>query len=180
MKIGVISDTHGGLDSTLVALNYLTNCDYIIHCGDVLYHGPRNDLPKDYNPRILAEILSEMDNIYYVRGNCDSDVDEMVTKQDIGQKSRLLTLGEKKIYVVHGYEETEEERIQKAMEVGADILISGHSHVKVLRKESGLIILNPGSTTIPKDGVKSLALIEGYGVALINLETLKPIEKISF
>ena len=55
--IGFISDTHGGLDSTLKALDVLSECELIIHLGDVLYHGPRNDLPADYNPRELAEVL---------------------------------------------------------------------------------------------------------------------------
>lgn len=81
MKIGILSDTHGDIVQTKKALKILKDCDYIIHCGDVLYHGPRNDLPKNYNPRDLAAYLSTLENIYYIRGNCDSDVDEMVIKK---------------------------------------------------------------------------------------------------
>ena len=78
MKIGVISDTHGSLDNTKKALDILKDCDTIFHLGDVLYHGPRNALPEDYNPKDLAVIFKSMDNVIYTRGNCDSDVDQMV------------------------------------------------------------------------------------------------------
>lgn len=178
MKIGIISDTHGGLASTVQALNRLKECDHILHCGDVLYHGPRNIFPPDYDPKTLAEYLSKMENLYYVRGNCDSDVDEMVIQKDLHQKSRVLDFGKHKIYAVHGYEETEEERVQKAKELGASIVVSGHTHVKILKKENGILVLNPGSTTLPKDGSKSFAIIEGDVVMLMNLETGEIIEKL--
>lgn len=169
MRIGVISDTHGSFYWAKKAIEYLSDCDYIIHCGDVLYHGPRNDLPEDYNPRKLAEFLSEQENIYYIKGNCDSDVDEMVIGYDLQSKSRILEIGNDKIYAIHGYEETCEDRMSKAKEVDANILITGHSHVKLLKKENGLIILNPGSTSIPKDGSNSLAIIEDDNISLVNL-----------
>ncbi|HHX69395.1 MAG: phosphodiesterase [Miniphocaeibacter sp.] len=170
MKIGILSDTHGDIVQTKKALKILKDCDYIIHCGDVLYHGPRNDLPKNYNPRDLAAYLSTLENIYYIRGNCDSDVDEMVIKKDLKSKSKVFNFGKYNIFAIHGYEETEDERIKKAREVNANIVVSGHTHIKVLKKVGNTVVINPGSTTIPKDGTSSCAIISNKTVDLINIE----------
>lgn len=175
MKIGVISDTHGSLFWTKKAIEYLKDCEYIVHCGDVLYHGPRNDLPEDYNPKELAVFLSEQDNIFYVKGNCDSDVDEMVTGKNLQEKSRYLEFGKNIIYAIHGYEETEEKRLLTAADLGANIVITGHTHVKQLERKGNIILLNPGSTTIPKDNVNSIAVIDNENIKLINLLDLSVI-----
>ncbi len=176
--IGFISDTHGGLDSTLKALDVLSECELIIHLGDVLYHGPRNDLPADYNPRELAEVLKSKGNIIYVKGNCDSDVDEMVTEKDISQKSRVIEYDDKVILAIHGYEESQEDRIQMAREVGANIVVTGHTHVKQLVKVDGVTLLNPGSTTIPKDGCKSVAILNVYEISTIDIDSNQVIQTI--
>ena len=179
MKIGIISDTHGDIVQVEKALSILSDCQHIIHCGDVLYHGPRNELPKNYNPKKLAELLSTKDNIVYVRGNCDSDVDEMVIKKDLKEKNRLINFDEYKIYAVHGYEETEDDRVKKASELGADIVISGHTHIKVLKKKDEIIVINPGSTTIPKDGSSSVGIIDENNIRLISLENNEIIEEMT-
>lgn len=176
--IGFISDTHGGLDSTLKALDILKDCEIIIHLGDVLYHGPRNDLPVDYNPRELAEVLKSKGNIVYVKGNCDSDVDQMVTEKDISQKSRIVKYDDKVILAIHGYEESQEDRIQMAREVGASIVVTGHTHVKQLEEIDGVTLLNPGSTTIPKDGSKSVAILNGNKISTIDIEANRVIQTI--
>ena len=90
MKIGFISDTHGGYENTVRALEHLKGCSQIIHVGDVLYHGPRNDIPDTYDPKKLADLLKNRNDILYVRGNCDADVDETVTGQDLSKKSRII------------------------------------------------------------------------------------------
>lgn len=170
MKLGFISDTHGGYENTIRALELLKDSDQICHIGDVLYHGPRNDIPNTYNPKALAEYLKERTDIVYVRGNCDADVDEMVLDQDLSIKSRVIDFDEYKFYLVHGYEETEEERIQQAKELGCRVVVSGHTHVKVLKEQDGVIVLNPGSTTIPKDGTSSFALYENGQIELWDLD----------
>lgn len=179
MKIGFISDTHGGLAETKEAINSLEDCDKIIHLGDVLCHGPRNDLPESYNPKELAVFLKDRDNIEYIKGNCDSDVDEMVTDKDISNKSRIFDYGDLKIYCVHGYEETEDDRIRFAKENNCNLIVTGHTHVKVLDKKDNITILNPGSTTIPKDGSKSFAIYEDGKLKLINLDTKNVIKEIN-
>ena len=83
MKIGVMSDTHGSLPYLEKALDVLSDCDILLHIGDVLYHGPRNDLPEGYNPKAVIEKINNLDNITIVRGNCDADVDQMVIKHPI-------------------------------------------------------------------------------------------------
>lgn len=170
MKLGFISDTHGGLADTVQALEELNDAEKICHIGDVLYHGPRNALPENYNPKELSEILKRRNDIIYVRGNCDADVDEMVLEHDLSTKSRVISCDGHRFYLVHGYEETEEERIQHAKEHDCHVVVSGHTHVKVLEEKDGIIVLNPGSTTIPKDGARSYAYYENGEIILWDMD----------
>lgn len=178
MKLGFISDTHGGYENTVRVLERLNSCDKICHLGDVLYHGPRNDIPETYDPQALAQLLAGRKDIIYVRGNCDADVDETVTGQDLSQKSRVVSVDNYRFYLVHGYEETEEERIEKAKEFGCRVVVTGHTHVKVLQEKDGVILLNPGSTTIPKDGTASCAVYENGQIQLLELETGNVLKKL--
>ena len=171
MKLGFISDTHGGFENTIRALEGLKGSDQICHLGDVLYHGPRNSIPTTYKPKEMAEYLKQRSDIVYVRGNCDADVDETVLGQNLSNKSRVIHFGGYKFFLVHGYEETEEERIQKAKELGCQVVVSGHTHIKVLKEQDGIIVLNPGSTTIPKDGTSSFAFYENGKIELWDLES---------
>lgn len=160
MKIGVMSDTHGSLLYLEKALNVLHECDVILHGGDVLYHGPRNDIPKGYNPKEFISKLNEVGNIIIAKGNCDSDVDQMVINHPIQAPFVMSQFGETRILMTHGYTESKDEVIKKAKNMGADILIIGHTHIKELYCDENLIVLNPGSTTIPKDGTHSVAIID--------------------
>ncbi|MCT8136852.1 phosphodiesterase [Anaerobacillus sp. CMMVII] len=171
MKLGFISDTHGGYENVVQVLKLLKDSDQICHLGDVLYHGPRNNIPTTYNPKKLVDTLKGRSDIIYVRGNCDADVDETVLEQDLSSKSRVITFDNYKFFLVHGYEETEEERIQLAKKHGCQVVISGHTHVKVLKEQDGIIVLNPGSTTIPKDGTTSFAFYENGQIELWDLDS---------
>ncbi|MDF2606892.1 MAG: phosphodiesterase [Bacillales bacterium] len=170
MKLGFMSDTHGSYEYVVQTLELLKGSKQICHLGDVLYHGPRNDLPETYNPKKLADILKNRTDIIYVRGNCDSDVDETVTGQDISNKLKIIDFDNYRFYLVHGYEETEDERIKEAKRFGCNVVVSGHSHVKVLKEKDGIIVLNPGSVTIPKDGTRSFAVYENGQIELWDLE----------
>ena len=160
MKIGVMSDTHGSLVYFEKALETLSDCDVLLHAGDVLYHGPRNDLPTGYNPKGVISKINELDNILIARGNCDADVDQMVINHPIQGPYVLSQFGETRILINHGYVDSKEETIKKAKSMGADILILGHTHVKELYVDENLIVINPGSTSIPKDGTHSVATID--------------------
>lgn len=160
MRIGIVSDTHGGYKDFCTALEKMGKVDAIIHLGDVLYHGPRNDIPGTYEPKKLAEKIKNMDNIYFVRGNCDSEVDEMVTGKDLSKKFEIFDFGDLRIYATHGHRESEDERVFVAENKFCDFVVSGHTHIKRNIKTGTVHILNPGSTTIPKDSSHSCAVIE--------------------
>ncbi|ABO49277.1 phosphodiesterase, MJ0936 family [Desulforamulus reducens MI-1] len=178
MRIGIISDTHGSLFYFKKALNTLGGCDYIIHGGDVLYHGPRNPLPEGYSPKELAEKINGMKNIIIARGNCDADVDQMVLQHPIQSPYVFLQLGGLKILVSHGYTRDKKEYIKMARDYGADLFIYGHTHVKELNQDENLIVLNPGSTALPKDGIHSVAVIDDGNIQLINMENQEVIKEL--
>lgn len=179
MKIGIISDTHGSLHFFEKALEILKNCDRVIHAGDVLYHGPRNDLPGGYDPKGLAERINMLNDIYIAKGNCDSDVDQMVIKHPFQNPYLFLEFNQKKIFVTHGYLESKMAMIYRAKEAGADILISGHTHVKELTKDDNLVILNPGSIAIPKDKTRSCAIISSDKIELWDIESKSILQTLS-
>ena len=160
MKIGVMSDTHGSLTYFEKALDVLSDCDVLIHGGDILYHGPRNDIPEGYNPKGLISKINSLDNIIIARGNCDADVDQMVINHPIQSPYVMSQFGETRIVTTHGYTDSKEDTINKAKSMGADILILGHTHVKELYLDENLVVLNSGSTSIPKDGTHSVAIID--------------------
>lgn len=160
MKIGVMSDTHGSSLYFEKALNVLSCCDVLLHGGDILYHGPRNEIPEGYNPKKLISKINEVNNILIARGNCDADVDQMVINHPIQSPYVISQFGEIRILLTHGYVNSKEEIIQNAKNMSADILILGHTHVKELYCDENLIVLNPGSTSIPKDGSHSVAIID--------------------
>ncbi len=178
MKIGFISDTHGNLDYTKDAIEYLSDCEKILHLGDVLAHGPRNKITDGYNPKDLAEYLKTKDNIYYIRGNCDADVDEMVTEKEISKSEDLLSWGDLTIYATHGYLESDNSRFYKGAENKANLVVNGHTHIKVLEKIEGIVILNPGSVSLPKDGSRSLAYYEDGKIFLVDLDTKEIIKEL--
>lgn len=148
MKIFVISDIHG----SIYYLNKALECfikeeaDYILILGDILYHGPRNPLPKDYNPKLVAKKLNLYKNkIIALRGNCDSEVDQILLEFPIMSDFTNLFLGGKRIFATHGHLFTENK-----LPIGqGDILISGHTHLPLAEKKN-IYIFNPGSITLPK------------------------------
>jgi len=170
MKLGIISDTHGSLYFFEKAMEILKDCDRIIHAGDVLYHGPRNEIPGGYDPKGLSQSINQLNNFYIAKGNCDSPVDEMIIKHPFQDPCLLLEFNNKKIYVTHGYTESKLSMIYRAKEAGADILIYGHTHIKEIAEADNMVILNPGSTSIPKDGIRSCAIINEDSIELWDIE----------
>nr|WP_307774917.1 phosphodiesterase [uncultured Cetobacterium sp.] len=160
MKIFVISDIHGSSFYLKKALEAFEKerCDYILILGDELYHGPRNPLPEEYDPKKVVELLNPLKNlIVAVRGNCDSEVDQMLLEYPImGDYSTILWEG-KRIFSTHGHIYNKENLppISKG-----DILIYGHTHIPLCEEnEEGVYILNPGSISLPKGGYEN-----SYGV----------------
>ncbi len=151
MKLLVISDIHGSLFYLKKILNIFekNNYDKILILGDELYHGPRNPLPKEYNPKEAAELLNRYKNkIIAVRGNCDSEVDQMVLDFPITADYNMILWENKKIFMTHGHIYNIDNSLP--LENG-DILIYGHFHIPMIQRKEGKIFLNPGSISLPKE-----------------------------
>ncbi|MCD6450592.1 MAG: phosphodiesterase [Thermotogaceae bacterium] len=182
MKIIVISDTHGSKSSWDEVKPYIRDADHIWHLGDVLYHGPRNPLPEDYNPKALAEDLKNY-NIDYIRGNCDADVDIIVL--GLSEMSRLVEefIGNWKFVMIHGDQIEESDEVEFAKYHGAKILLRGHTHIPKIEKKHGIYVINPGSLSLPKGGYPksfaTLLLDEEYVTAAIySLDGSKIFEEV--
>ena len=115
-----------------------------------MYHGPRNDLPRDYAPKEVLTMLNEMkDKVFCVRGNCDTEVDQMVLDFPILADYCIVAEGDLVIYATHGHNYNEKNL--PPMKKG-DILLHGHTHVPKCTEHEQYIYMNPGSVSIPKEG----------------------------
>jgi len=175
MKIGIVSDTHGCLDTWLNLYDkYLANSDLIIHAGDVLYHGPRNKIPAEYNPSGLAEILNQCPvPIIAAHGNCDAEVDSMVLNFPIQAPYSYLQFNELKILVAHGHNLDSKLRKSLAEKYKISLFITGHTHIPELNHCNGVIFLNPGSPSMSKlsNGKGTFGFIDGDVVRIIELDS---------
>jgi len=177
MKIGVISDTHGCVATWReVFRRYFADCDLIIHAGDVLYHGPRNKIPAEYDPAALAAELNACPlPIVAAAGNCDAAVDGMVLAMPVQAPYAYVFAEGRRIVVNHGHTLDEAGRWAAARRMGAAVLVSGHSHVPELFKRDGVVLLNPGapSAAMSKrpDGHGTVARIDAGKIEIIDIVT---------
>lgn len=151
MKWFIASDIHGSAYYCRKMLErYKTeNADRMLLLGDILYHGPRNDLPEGYAPKEVIEMLNAMkDEILCVRGNCEAEVDQMVLKFPVLADYAIIDLGNSIIYATHGhiYNENNLPPMKKG-----DILLHGHTHVPKCVEHEDYTYMNPGSVSIPKE-----------------------------
>ena len=155
MKLLIASDIHGSAYwcRKLLEVYETEKPDKLVLLGDILYHGPRNDLPREYAPKAVIALLSPMaEKILCVRGNCEAEVDQMVLPFPcMAPYSQLLVEG-KTFYLTHGHHENP--RNLPRLNPG-DVFLSGHTHVKEDIQVEGVRCLNPGSVSIPKDGSHS-------------------------
>lgn len=161
MKLMFASDIHGSAYYCREMLEAYRReqAERLILLGDILYHGPRNDLPKEYAPKEVIAMLNPLKNeIYAVRGNCEAEVDQMVLEFPVMADYCLLFVGKKAIYATHGHVYNENHLPPLAK---GDILIHGHTHVLKAEKREAYILLNPGSVSIPKEGnIPTYAILE--------------------
>lgn len=163
MKLFIASDIHGSeyYCSKMVDAFKAESCDKMVLLGDILYHGPRNALPKDYNPPKVIELLNGLrDQIICVRGNCDTEVDQMVLSFPVLTKSTVIFDGKATIYLNHGHDR---ETLENALPDGS-ILVCGHTHVPCAVESNGHWYLNPGSVSIPKEDSEHSYMIYEDGV----------------
>lgn len=152
MKWFIASDLHGSAyycEKMLEAYRR-EGADKILFLGDHLYHGPRNDLPKDYAPKKVIAMLNELKNeILAVRGNCDGEVDQMVLQFPMQADYAVLSAGKRLIYVTHGH--VFNNNNLPPLQPG-DILLHGHTHVPACEEFDTHVYMNPGSLAISRDG----------------------------
>ena len=153
MKWLIASDLHGSAYYTeqLLAAFAAEKAHRLLLLGDLLYHGPRNDLPRDYAPKsVIAMLNAHQREILCVRGNCDAEVDQMVLEFPILADYAILTVGSRMIFATHGHLYHTEHL--PPMHEG-DILLHGHTHIpKCVPCGEGIVYCNPGSVSIPKEG----------------------------
>ena len=152
MKLMIASDIHG---SSLYCEELLKRYndekpDKLLLLGDILYHGPRNDLPRGYNPKSVIAMLNNIkDEIICVRGNCDAEVDQMVLDFPIMADYSILDLDGRLIFATHGHIYNENNLPPMGR---CDVLLNGHTHIPKCISHGDYTYMNPGSVSIPKEG----------------------------
>ena len=172
MKLMIASDIHGSafFCEKLLAAFDRERAERLLLLGDLLYHGPRNELPRDYAPKRVIEMLNGVkDRVFCVRGNCDAEVDQMVLGFPIMADYCILTAGERLIYATHGHRFNRD--CPPPLQPG-DILLHGHTHVPAWEKFGNEnLCLNPGSVSIPKSGsAHGYMLLDGGRFVWCSLE----------
>lgn len=155
MKLLIASDIHGSeyYAKKLEQIYKEENPNYIVLLGDLLYHGARNKLPKGYNPQGVIEVLNKYkDRILSVKGNCDSEVDQMVLDFDIDSPYSNILIDRIRMFITHGHLYNKDK--MPNVPIGT-VIISGHTHVPIAEKYRGYFFINPGSTTLPKKDSKN-------------------------
>ena len=171
MKLMIASDIHGSeyYCEKLLDRYREEKADKLILLGDILYHGPRNDLPKGYNPKGVIQLLNQCnEEILCVRGNCEAEVDQMVLEFSVLSDSMILYLDNRMVFATHGHVYNKENlpKLKKG-----DILLHGHTHVQALEEYNGYLYLNPGSVSIPKNGNEhSYMVYENATYTIKNLD----------
>ena len=157
----IASDIHGSAKwcEKLMDAWQMEQPERLLLLGDLLYHGPRNDLPEDYAPKkVLAMLNAIAPELLCVRGNCEAEVDQMVLNFPVMADYGVFMLDGRLIYMTHGHVYGEDN--PPPLKDG-DILLCGHTHVPVLRRHEGFTYVNPGSVSIPKnDSAHSYCMLE--------------------
>jgi len=180
MEYFFASDIHGSAAwcrKTLEAFER-SGADKLILLGDLLYHGPRNDLPEEYDTKAVTGMLNEIrKSVIAVRGNCDAEVDQMVLKFPMMADYAVMHLNEVNFFVTHGHIYNDVEA-GKMPEIGdGDVLIHGHIHLPVAEKKNfsdgrgSYFLLNPGSVSLPKGGnPNSYGILKGREYSVFDFE----------
>ena len=153
MRYLVASDVHGSsfYANKLIEKFLEEKCDKLILLGDLYYHGPRNDLPYEYAPKEVIKLFnSYKDKIIAIKGNCDAEVDEMISEFKLND-NLLLDINGKKVFCTHG----QNYNIDNLPNEKIDIMLYGHFHTGFIKEKDGIIFANPGSISLPKDNTEN-------------------------
>ncbi len=166
MKILIASDLHGSAfyAERLVEITEKEKAQKLILLGDIFNHGPRNPLPKDYAPMKVAEILNGIkDNLIVVKGNCDSQVDTMISEFDFIEHLCLIEKG-KTLFLTHGHVYNKDVMPKTRY----DAVIYGHFHTGFIEKQGDTVVANAGSLSLPKNGTPNSYLVLDDGVLTLK------------
>lgn len=169
MKYFIATDIHGSAYwAQKVADKFASsNADLLVLLGDVYNHGPRNPFPRDYNPTKVAEIFGAIANkIVAVRGNCDSQVDQMISNFTFVENN-LLPLGKGKLFCTHGHVYNKD---ALPCVSSGDVVAYGHFHVSQIAQVNGVTCVNVGSPSLPKDGVSPYCIVSDDGVVIYDFD----------
>lgn len=173
MKWMIASDLHGSAYYCRKMLEAFERegADRLFLLGDLLYHGPRNDLPREYAPKEVIPLLNgKKEKLLCVRGNCDAEVDQMVLEFPVLADYAVLPVGQRLIYATHGHIYHVKNLPPLAP---GDVLLHGHTHVPAWTEfGQGNLYLNPGSVSIPKEvSPHSYMTLEGNTMQWKELES---------
>lgn len=170
MKILVASDLHGGETTCRMLLDRFREekAEKLWLLGDILYHGPRNDLPDGYRPKGVISLLNpHKDIIEAVKGNCDSEVDQTVLDFDVSTTEKVFSVNGKRVLLTHGHHFSPDQPPEESF----DIVFFGHTHIPFEKRIGETVFVNPGSVTLPKNGSpKSYLLFDENGITRKDLE----------
>lgn len=171
MKLMIASDIHGSAYYCRKMIEAYKNekAEKLLILGDILYHGPRNDLPCEYAPKEVIGMLNPMaDELLCVRGNCDTEVDQMVLDFPVLAEYAIFYMNGRTIFATHGhnFNPANPPKIKKG-----DILLNGHTHVPAFEETERFIYVNPGSVSIPKENSE-----HGYIILEDNTLTWKNLD----
>ena len=166
MKILVASDIHGDAQCMGMLCQRIKEDepDMIVLLGDLLYHGPRNDLPEYYNTKTVAQQLNELRlPIICVRGNCDAEVDQVMVNFPIMSDYSVINDGDRMLYACHGHNMNWTITLPEDKD---QVVLTGHIHVPGIWQEENFIRINPGSVSLPRNGTPhSYIFLEGKSVS---------------
>ena len=172
MKLMIASDIHGSAYWCEKMLEAWRSEDMprMLLLGDLLYHGPRNDLPKDYAPKRVIELLNGIrGHLLCVRGNCEAEVDQMVLQFPVMADYCVLPLKDRILYATHGHVHGE---TNPPPLMHGDVLLCGHTHIPAFNRHEDFTYVNPGSVSIPKNGsAHSYIVMEGETLLWKDLAT---------
>lgn len=169
MKFFAVSDIHGDSYWAQKAVDAFISegADRMVLLGDILYHGPRNDLPGNYNPKQVISIFNGIsDRILAVRGNCEAEVDQMVLKFPCMADYAYLVSGDTTFFLTHGH--LYDRQTLASFIAPGTVVVSGHTHITVDETSDGIRYMNPGSPSIPKEGSKPSYILIEDGKAVIK------------
>lgn len=176
MRVGIISDTHGSLTAWQKALEGWGEVDYILHIGDINYQGPKNPLPEGYDPMGLAQAINASPApVLIARGNCDSDVEELVLEVPMANPYLFCQLGEWRIFAHHGHIYPANRLRELGERFQADIIITGHTHKPSIEVEGDRLFINPGSAAYSDTTV----IFDEKKASLIEMSTGKILKTVS-